>query len=201
MSRGQKEKDICCLNILVFLVRLLLLLWLSTAKEGNMAIFTDNTTADLFKIIQSPVMENNVSDGLFAGHLQEQMANLANSDSQEPADGEYSDDISMIKEKGLVSYIMELHEKKIREEILASMGLTEEDLAKMPPEQRAAIEKIIAEETQKRLAAESILQDGDDQKTGTNQQADKTQLKEIAFGIKAIEDTVLSAEKKEKEDR
>ncbi len=153
-----------------------------------MAIFTGNSTAALFKNIHISAVENDVTDGLFAGHLQEQMAGLSNSGigSEKQSDGEYSDDLAAIKEKGLVSYIMELHENKIREEILASMGLTEEDLAKMSPEQRAAIEKLIAEEIQKRLAAESLLQDDDGKNTKNDQRADKSQLEEILFGMNSV---------------
>ena len=44
-------------------------------------------------------------------------------------------------------------EKKIRERVLSSMGLTEEELAKMPAEQKAAIEKLIQDYIQQAMAA------------------------------------------------
>ena len=168
-----------------------------------MAIFTGNSTAALFKNNYISAVENNVSDGLFAGHLQEQMAGSSNSGigSEKQSDGEYSDDLAGIKKKGLLSYIMELHEEKIREEILAYMGLTEEDLAKMPPEQRAAIEKLIAEEIQKRLAAESLLQDSDDKNTKNNQRADKSQLEEIMFGMNLVSPLKIKEIKEEVKER
>lgn len=43
----------------------------------------------------------------------------------------------------------------LRDAILKEMGLTEEQLDAMPPEQRAAIEQTIAEKIQQRLLAES----------------------------------------------
>lgn len=43
-------------------------------------------------------------------------------------------------------------EKKIRERVLASMGITEDQLADMPAEQKAAIEKIIQDYIQQALA-------------------------------------------------
>ena len=57
-----------------------------------MAIFTGNSTAALFKNIHISAVENDVTDGLFAGHLQEQMAGLSNSGigSEKQSDGEYS---------------------------------------------------------------------------------------------------------------
>jgi hypothetical protein len=163
-----------------------------------MAIITGNSAGVLFKNNHISAVENGVADGLFAGHLQEQMASLSNSGigSEKQSDGEYSDDLTAIKEKGLVSYIMELHDEKIREEILASMGLTEEDLAKMSPEQRAAIEKLIADETQKRLTAESLLQDGDSKNTKKDLSADKSQLKEIMFGMNLVSPLKMEQELK-----
>ncbi len=41
--------------------------------------------------------------------------------------------------------------EKIRDSILKKMGMTEEDLAQMPPEKRAAIEKQIEDEIKKSL--------------------------------------------------
>ena len=80
---------------------------------------------------------------------------------------EYNQDIAAIKEKGIVVFIIEQREKRIREEILAAMGLTEEALAEMPPEQRARIEKIIAEEIKKRMSAETLMQDNKNRKSDT----------------------------------
>lgn len=165
-----------------------------------MIIDAGNITTDLFQNINVSAIADNTANGLFAGHLEEQVAILGSfaAGSEKQAGDEDSDDMAAIKEKGLVAYIMELHEKKIREEILASMGLTEEDLAKMPPEQRAAIEKLIAEETQKRLAAESLLQDDEDKKTGNSQKNDKSQLAEMMFGMNSMSPLKI-AEMKEME--
>lgn len=46
------------------------------------------------------------------------------------------------------------HMRDLRDAILKEMGLTEEDLAAMPPEQRAAIEESIAEKIKERLLAQ-----------------------------------------------
>jgi hypothetical protein len=72
----------------------------------------------------------------------------------------YDEDIATIKEKGMIAYLKELDAKKreeIRKEILEAMGITEEDLANMPQEQRASIEKMISEEIQKRFAAMAMV--------------------------------------------
>ena len=60
-------------------------------------------------------------------------------------------------------FFRELQEKKmeeLREKILEEMGLTEEALAKMAPEQRSRVERIIAREITQRLAAQSAMGNG-----------------------------------------
>ncbi|MBO6948038.1 MAG: hypothetical protein JJ855_08665 [Rhodospirillales bacterium] len=77
-----------------------------------------------------------------------------------------------IRDKGFSAYAEEINEKKLeelREKILAAMGLSEEDLENMGPEQRGKIEKMIALEIQKRLAAEDALEGG---KNGIDAAAD-----------------------------
>ncbi len=143
-----------------------------------MIINTDFAAADLLSSIQINSADNEEEKSSFAGLLQEQVTmtqGMGAGLKTGPSD-ESTDDLATIKEKGLVAYILEQHAKKIREKILEAMGLTEEDLAKLPPEQRAVIEKIIAEETQKQMAAESIVKNGD-KKT-----VDQDQLDEIFFG-------------------
>jgi hypothetical protein len=66
-------------------------------------------------------------------------------------------DMDALRKKGLVKYAMENRKEKMREELLKQRGLTEEDLAALPPDERAKIEQLISEEIQKRLAAESEL--------------------------------------------
>ena len=66
--------------------------------------------------------------------------------------------LESVKEKGFTGFFAELVEKRLAEmrgEILAEMGLTEEDLAGMDPEARAKVEKMIAQKIQERLAADS----------------------------------------------
>jgi hypothetical protein len=68
------------------------------------------------------------------------------------------EEIATIKEKGFSTYVKEMEEekiKKMREKILEAMGLTEEDLLKMDPKARAAVEQGVSTEIQKRLAATS----------------------------------------------
>lgn len=76
---------------------------------------------------------------------------------------EFRRTLEEIKDKGFGTYTEELRAKKLeelREKILASMGLSEDDLENMSPEQRNNIEKIVALEIQKRLAAEDALDEG-----------------------------------------
>ncbi|MCW8916465.1 MAG: hypothetical protein OQK24_11520 [Magnetovibrio sp.] len=68
--------------------------------------------------------------------------------------------VEEIREKGFVQYTEELKEKKkeeLRAKILGEMKLTEEDLAKMSPELRAQIEKMIEAEIRNRMTAEGYL--------------------------------------------
>lgn len=72
----------------------------------------------------------------------------------------HNDDMKYIQEYGMQAYVEELQKKKIeelREKILNSMGFTEESLSAMSAEQRSAIEEMISNEIQKRLAANSLL--------------------------------------------
>jgi len=68
--------------------------------------------------------------------------------------------IDDIREKGFVTYTQEIKEKKkeeLRAKILGEMGLSEDALAKMSPDQRAEIEKMINAEILKRMTAEDEL--------------------------------------------
>lgn len=111
-----------------------------------------------------------------------QAANLANTMSgksdkpeldKEPAwKSAFRQTLDEIRDKGFSAYAEEINEKKLeelREKILAAMGLSEDDLENMGPEQRGKIEKMIALEIQKRLAAEDALE-GDNK--GANVSAD-----------------------------
>lgn len=131
-------------------------------------MITPYTAADFVNIHRnSQALETNINMTAdnFAESLQKQMAENnscdlpreTEEDISEPDTAEY-DEMAAIKEKGLVAYIMELHAKRVREEVLELLGVTEEELAEMPPEQRTAIEKRIAEESKKRLEAESYMQ-------------------------------------------
>ena len=103
----------------------------------------------------------------FAALLKEKVANTgatANTGDNQ-SENSCESDLATIREKGFLSYFKELQAEKLeelREKILNSMGITEEDLSKMPPEQRSAIENIISEEIKKRLAAGAIMENGED---------------------------------------
>jgi hypothetical protein len=116
------------------------------------------------------------SFGLFADFLAK-AGNTANSRD----DGS---DVATIKEKGFVGYFKELQARRLEElrtEILMSMGITEEDLANMPPEQRSDIEKMVSEEIKKRLAAESVMDNGNDE--NLNQGMGEQTMAGTALGI------------------
>ena len=97
--------------------------------------------------------------------------------------------IERIREIGMSAYAEEIKAQKIEEMkeelrklLLGEMNLTEEKLDKMPPKQRAAIEKIIEDEIQKRLAAMGDIEDDDGKKRGilghrTDQNPDVVELK------------------------
>ncbi|PIW30512.1 MAG: hypothetical protein COW30_02175 [Rhodospirillales bacterium CG15_BIG_FIL_POST_REV_8_21_14_020_66_15] len=73
-------------------------------------------------------------------------------------------DLDFIREKGFSTYAEEVEKRKmaeLRERILNRMGLSEGDLNKMPAEQRAAIEDLIAREIQRRMQADAELEGED----------------------------------------
>ena len=89
----------------------------------------------------------------FAAELDQQIAKSSwsiTAEKNNPSRYEFD----RIKEVGLVKYASEVKEEKLRAQILAGMGLTEDALKLMPPEERMDIEKRIAEEIQKRQEAE-----------------------------------------------
>jgi len=132
-----------------------------------MKIETNSLVGTLLATAQNNDQKGEKSLLSFADLLKEKVANTmtnANtSDSQ--SKNSYESDLATIREKGFVGFFLDLQAKKLeelREKMLNSMGITEEDLSKMPPEQRSAIEDIISEEIKKRLAAGEIMENGDD---------------------------------------
>lgn len=68
--------------------------------------------------------------------------------------------IEQILEGGLTKFIEEMEAKKkaeLREKILKGMGLTEQDLANMTPEQRKLIEQAVENEIKRRMEAAAAL--------------------------------------------
>jgi len=73
-------------------------------------------------------------------------------------------EMEVILEKGFQKYVEDISKKKreeLREKILKAMGLDEDKLANLPPEQRQHIERMVADEIQKQIAAESSQKNGE----------------------------------------
>jgi len=131
---------------------------------------------------------------------------------QEPAwKSDFRQTLNEIRDKGFGAYTDEIQAKKmeeLREKILASMGLSEGDLENMSPEQRNQIEKMVALEIQKRLAAEDAL-DSDSNATshdvGALADQTRTAPNGLGAGILLLQeidpDPVTKAEKEESEDK
>ncbi|WP_027360659.1 hypothetical protein [Desulforegula conservatrix] len=104
----------------------------------------------------------------FASCLSEQIGKT----DKEADDGKsnmFAGDFAAIEKKGFSAYVRDLEKEKIekiRKDILERMGLTEADLAKLPPEQRAMIEDLIAQEIKDRLAASSMKNNDDSDNKG-----------------------------------
>ena len=78
------------------------------------------------------------------------------------APAEDKDAMDYIREHGMRAYAEEVERRKLeelREKILEAMGLSEEQLAALPAERRDQIERMIADQIQQRMAANSILDD------------------------------------------
>lgn len=78
----------------------------------------------------------------------------------EDADAPTDEVFAEIVRVGFRAYVEDMQKEKIeamREQILARMGLTEEDLDGMPSAQRQAIEDMISAEIRQRLSAENEL--------------------------------------------
>lgn len=91
--------------------------------------------------------------------------------TQKPAAVSSSDeDIAYIREHGMQAYAEEVRRQKIeemREKILTSMGLSEEALSEMPASQRSLIEQMISDEIEKRLEANSLMNNNPANDNGT----------------------------------
>lgn len=104
----------------------------------------------------------------FANCLSEQIAKTAETSGDEGSNL-FAGDFAAIEKKGFSAYVRDLEKEKIekiRKDILERMGLTEADLAKLPPKQRAMIEDMIAQEIKNRLAASSMKNNDEQDKTG-----------------------------------
>ncbi len=68
-----------------------------------------------------------------------------------------------VREKGLVEYAAEKRLEELKEKILDKLGITEEKLKNMTPEQRADLAKRVDEEIQRLMAAERELDKNQDE--------------------------------------
>lgn len=100
----------------------------------------------------------------FANCLNEQISKAAKGTDDGQSDM-FAGDFAAIEKKGFSAYVRDLEKEKIekiRKDILERMGLSEADLTKLPPGQRAMIEDMIAQEIKLRLAASSTMKNNDD---------------------------------------
>lgn len=84
----------------------------------------------------------------------------ADTSAENSGDGAPKTAYEKIVEVGFSQFVADLEEeklKKLREKILVAMGLNEEMLAEMTPEQCGAIEKLIAAEIQRRIEGGAVM--------------------------------------------
>jgi len=77
--------------------------------------------------------------------------------------------LEKILEHGFSQFAADMEKEKLdklREQILAGMGLTEEKLQQMPPEQRKQIEDLVAAEIRKRLEGMKAMNGDDEDQKG-----------------------------------
>ncbi len=107
---------------------------------------------------QASLPQTGETGNSFASCLNGQIAK-AGKDKDDGESNMFAADLAAIEKNGFSAYVRNLEKEKIekiRKDILERMGLTETDLAKLPPEQRAMIEDMIAQEIKARLAASSM---------------------------------------------
>jgi hypothetical protein len=117
--------------------------------------------------VQKPKAEESFADALRA-HVEADRARVLGAQPEKAANP-YADEIAKIREQGMRAYAEEVHKKKIEElraKILDKMGLSEEDLDAMPPEQRKTVEDMISREIAARTAID-FMTNGGGGETGT----------------------------------
>jgi len=104
---------------------------------------------------------------MFPGQTQATPGAAASANAGGKAGASKDDDeptlLEQIREKGFMAYVEEIHEKKMEElraRILEGMGLSEEELAELPAEQRNAIEDMIARKMRQYMSTESAMNGG-----------------------------------------
>jgi hypothetical protein len=96
----------------------------------------------------------NTFDSPLAGATQESAALSIGPTADDKMDPGVKEALEMLREmtSGGLEGAMRWAMKELREDVMESMGVSEDELAAMPADQKAATEKMIAEEVQKRLA-------------------------------------------------
>ena len=153
---------------------------------------------------QSALPQNGENGKSFANCLSQQIAKSAEASGDEGSNL-FAGDFAAIEKKGFSAYVRDLEKEKIekiRKDILDRMGLTEADLAKLPPEQRAMIEDLIAQEIKNRLAASSMKNSDDHDKREQSRNSAMIGIRpDLAFlsmmGDQGINDSFSAAEKEE----
>ena len=117
---------------------------------------------------------------------------LANSKSKNAAAPEKTV-LDEIRDKGFTAYSKEINDKKLedlRAKILGSMGLTEEEFAKLPFDQQQIISKMVDLQMQKYTTAEAALSQNNkealnlhDVKPMANVKSNTTQIDSAGVGI------------------
>lgn len=105
--------------------------------------------------------------GMPSGHTDPSSARPAkaadNGKATTSEDDEEQKLIDRVREVGFRALVEEIHEKKMEElraKILETMGLSEEELAALPAEQRQAIEDMIARKIKQYMATDSATNGG-----------------------------------------
>lgn len=112
-------------------------------------------------------MDTDAIAGPFPGQAAGTAATGANRTAKTTADAGADEEPSLveqIREKGFMAYVEEIHEKKMEElraQILEAMGLSEEELAELPAEQRKAIEEMIQRKISQYMSTASTMNGGD----------------------------------------
>lgn len=130
-----------------------------TALDAVFKDKKDTVSAEGFKIT---ALDTGKKDE--AGHVY--------NDSMDASAKEALDALREMTEGGIEGYWKWMM-KELREDVMEEMGVSEEELAAMPVEQRAAVEQAINDEVQKRLKEAMGIKDGEEAVVDANEMIEK----------------------------